>query len=319
MTLKTLILTAIIVITFYLGKKYIARLVQRIGHEKNITLSRIQYVNTVLILVWTMTSLIVLSIVIGIGYDDVGLFFGSMFAIIGVALFAQWSILSNITASIIVFFFFPYKVGDYVNIVDGENSVEGTIREITLFHVILIGSEDEKNIITYPNAMVFQKAVKIKPIIDSRFSGEKIMKSKLVVGSLEKCDLPDLKIQKLPIRIDTGAKTSSLHVDNLTPFVRDNKNWVRFDIHPDIHNVENIVSCESVVHDQRTVKSSNGTSEERYVIQTLFCLGSESWPIQITLTNRSDMSYLMLFGREGMGDKLLVDPSQEYLMGDVNG
>lgn len=173
MTLKTLILTTIIIAVFYLGKKYIARLVQRIGREKNITLNRIQYVNTVLILVWTIISLIALGVVIGIGYDDVGLFFGSIFAVIGVALFAQWSILSNITASIIVFFFFPYRVGDYVSIVDGENSVQGTIREITLFHVILIENENEKNIITYPNAMVFQKAVKIIPIIESDFSGEK--------------------------------------------------------------------------------------------------------------------------------------------------
>lgn len=179
MTLKTLILIAVIITAFYLGKKYIARLVQRIGREKNITRNRIQYVNTVLILVWTMISLIALGVVIGIGYDDVGLFFGSIFAVIGVALFAQWSILSNITASIIVFFFFPYKVGDYVNIIDGENSVQGTIREITLFHVILVENknenenENEKNIITYPNAMVFQKAVKIKPTTDSNFSGEK--------------------------------------------------------------------------------------------------------------------------------------------------
>lgn len=157
---------------FYLGKKYIARLVQRIGREKNIPFNRIQYVNTVLILVWTIISLIALGVVIGIGYDDVGLFFGSIFAVIGVALFAQWSILSNITASIIVFFFFPYRVGDYVTIIDGEDSVQGTIREITLFHVILIENENEKNIITYPNAMVFQKAVKITPIIDTNFSGE---------------------------------------------------------------------------------------------------------------------------------------------------
>lgn len=143
------------------------------------------------------------------------------------------------------------------------------------------------------------------------------MKSKLIVGNLEKCDLPELKIQNLHIRIDTGAKTSSLHVDNLTPFIKNNESWVRFDIHPDIHDVERIIQCESIVHDQRTVKSSNGTSEERYVIQTLFCLGRQSWLIQITLTNRSDMSYLMLFGREGMGDKLLVDPSQQYLIRDI--
>lgn len=142
------------------------------------------------------------------------------------------------------------------------------------------------------------------------------MKKKLIVGNLERCHLPDLTLENLHIRIDTGAKTSSLHVDNLTPFTKNDTQWVRFDIHPSIHNVEQVIQCESLVHDLRTIKSSNGASQERYVIQTAFNLGEESWPIEITLTNRSDMSYLMLLGREAMGDKLLVDPSKTFLIHD---
>ena len=88
---------------------------------------------------------------------DFGIFFSSVFAILGVALFAQWSILSNITASILVFFFFPYRVGHRVKILDGENSIEGILDEITLFHVILI--DELGNRLTYPNSMAFQKAV----------------------------------------------------------------------------------------------------------------------------------------------------------------
>ncbi|MFT5117210.1 MAG: hypothetical protein ACI9NY_000739 [Kiritimatiellia bacterium] len=142
--------------------------------------------------------------------------------------------------------------------------------------------------------------------------------NKLIVGNLEICDLPDLKIKNLHIRVDTGAKTSSLHVDNLTPFNKDTQSWIRFDIHPDVHDVVRIIQCESLIHDQRPIKSSNGAAEERYVIQTLFCLGDESWPIQITLTDRSDMSYLMLLGREGMSNKLLVDPSKKFLVNAKN-
>lgn len=141
-----------------------------------------------------------------------------------------------------------------------------------------------------------------------------LMKDKMIIGSIESCDLPDLGIFDLQVRIDTGAKTSSLHVDNLSRYKKSGKPWIKFDIHPNIYKVEDIVECNAPLQDIRRIKSSNGTTEERYVIKTTMNLGSESWPIEITLTDRSDMSYLMLFGREGMGDKVLVDPSATYLL-----
>ncbi len=137
---------------------------------------------------------------------------------------------------------------------------------------------------------------------------------KLIVGSLETCDLPELGIFGLEIRVDTGAKTSSLHVDNLSKFQKDGRPWLKFDIHPDAYQTKKVITCETILHDLRRVKSSNGESEQRYVIQTTLNLGSDQWPIQITLTDRSDMSYLMLLGREGMGDRLLVDPSTTFLL-----
>lgn len=88
---------------------------------------------------------------------------------------------------------------------------------------------------------------------------------------------------------------------------------VKFDLHPDVYNVEEIVSCEAPIHDIRRVKSSNGTSEQRYVILTPVQLGDNNWSIEITLTDRSDMSYLMLFGREAIGKKFLVDPSKVFV------
>ncbi len=137
---------------------------------------------------------------------------------------------------------------------------------------------------------------------------------KLIIGSIEICNLPDLNITDLNIRVDTGAKTSSLHVDNIDNFIKDGKPWVKFDIHPDIHNVEKLITCEAPLRDIRRIKSSNGTSEDRYVIQTMLELGDKRWPIEITLTNRADMNYLMLLGREGMGNKVLVDPSASFLI-----
>lgn len=142
------------------------------------------------------------------------------------------------------------------------------------------------------------------------------IKDKLIVGSLETCDLPGLGIFNLEIRVDTGAKTSSLHVDNLSKFQRDGRPWIKFDIHPDVYQIDKVTACEYSLHDLRKIKSSNGVSEHRYLIQTDLKLGGQTWPIEITLTDRSDMSYLMLLGREGMGDRLLVDPSATFLLAE---
>ncbi len=142
--------------------------------------------------------------------------------------------------------------------------------------------------------------------------------SKIIIGSLETCNLPQLGISNLQIRVDTGAKTSSLHVDNITGYKKSGKPWVKFDLHPDIYNVNSVVTCDTPICDIRRIKSSNGDAQERYVIKTPIQLGAMSWPIEITLTDRSDMSYLMLFGREGMGDRVLVDPSQTFMLNDAS-
>jgi hypothetical protein len=137
---------------------------------------------------------------------------------------------------------------------------------------------------------------------------------KLVVGVLEHCDLPQLAIENLNVRVDTGATTSSLHVDNIEEFVRDGKKWVSFDIHPDIHDVNEIVRREARVKDIRKVKSSTATRERRYMIKTTIVMADMKWPIYLTLTDRSEMTYLMLLGREAMAGRLIVDPEHEYML-----
>ena len=139
------------------------------------------------------------------------------------------------------------------------------------------------------------------------------MKNKQIIGRLESITLPELGIDGLEVRVDTGAKTSSLHVDNIKKSIANGIHQVTFDIHPDAHNVDRIVTCTAPISDMRKVKSSNGTSEQRYVIETTIVRGGESWAIEITLTDRSDMSYLMLFGREAIGTRFLVDPSKVFL------
>jgi len=137
--------------------------------------------------------------------------------------------------------------------------------------------------------------------------------AKILVGSLERCDLPAFLIENLEMRVDTGAKTSSLHVDNIVEDERDGELWISFDIHPDIHNVDTIVNKTAKVKDVRKIKSSSGDSEQRYVIDTNIILGGQEWTIELTLTDRSSMTYLMLLGREAMKNRILVDPSKKYL------
>ncbi|MEX2366922.1 MAG: ATP-dependent zinc protease [Pseudohongiellaceae bacterium] len=139
-------------------------------------------------------------------------------------------------------------------------------------------------------------------------------KKKILVGALELCDLPELGIKGLHVRIDTGAATSSLHVDNIEEFRKNGKRWVSFDIHPDIYHVEESVRTTVQVKGRKKVKSSSADTEKRVVIDTLIRMGGQQWPIKLTLTNRSSMTYMMLLGREAMHGCIIVDPSHEYLL-----
>ncbi|UTZ28292.1 ATP-dependent zinc protease [Vibrio campbellii] len=140
------------------------------------------------------------------------------------------------------------------------------------------------------------------------------MNQKMIIGNAEAICLPELGITHLEARIDTGAQTSSLHVDNLESTEQDGQSYVEFDLHPDVYHLEQVVRCKAPLKANRKVKSSNGTFEHRCVITTMLRMGDQEWPIDITLTNREKMTYMMLLGRQGMTDKVLVDPSQSHLL-----
>ncbi|WP_371189884.1 ATP-dependent zinc protease [Thalassotalea ponticola] len=136
---------------------------------------------------------------------------------------------------------------------------------------------------------------------------------RIIIGHIENIDLPDLGIQQLTVRVDSGAQTSSLHVDNIERIKIDQKPGVAFDLHPEIHDVDKVVRCQALLHDVRKVKSSNGISEQRYVIKTPAVLGQYHWNIEITLTDRSDMTYLMLLGRQAIGEHFYIDAANAFV------
>lgn len=139
--------------------------------------------------------------------------------------------------------------------------------------------------------------------------------NKVILGSEEWCSFPELGIPTIKARVDSGAKTSALHAVNISPFVKEGENWVKFDINPIQNNSKTIIHCEARLVDKRIVKSSSGFREQRYVISTSLVFGNENWPIEMTLTNRDSMGFRMLLGREAMSGRVLVDPEQKYLLG----
>jgi hypothetical protein len=120
------------------------------------------------------------------------------------------------------------------------------------------------------------------------------------VGWREWLRLPGLGIENVKAKVDTGARSSSLHADDIEIFQSRGQVRVRFVVLPLQRSRLQAVSCEAILHDERYVKSSNGTSELRPVIRTPVSWGEDTWEIDLTLTARDLMGFRMLLGREAI-------------------
>lgn len=140
--------------------------------------------------------------------------------------------------------------------------------------------------------------------------------TKKIIGSEEWCAFPEMALPAIKARVDSGAKTSSIHAFNIATFKRNGSLWVSFEVHPLQNNRTTIIRCEQPVIDKRSVKSSSGVSENRYVISSPIKIGDEVWDIELTLTNRDSMGYRMLLGREAMAGRIIVDPAMSFNFGD---
>lgn len=134
-----------------------------------------------------------------------------------------------------------------------------------------------------------------------------------VVGLNEWIDLPALGMIGLRAKIDTGASTSCLHASDIQPFQRDGKDWVRFSAHFGTL-VQRSHRCEARVVAVKTIKSSNGHAQSRYVIRTTLSLGDRSWPVDFTLACRKSMQYRVLLGAKALvAGQLVVNPALVYV------
>ena len=139
----------------------------------------------------------------------------------------------------------------------------------------------------------------------------------LILGWREWASLPEFNIPFIKVKVDTGAKTSSLHAFNLSCINVQNEEYAKFSICPLQNNHLILAPFIAKIIDKRTVKSSNGQAEIRPVIRSKIRIGEYIWEIDITLTNRDIMKYRFLLGRSAMSG-FNIEPDQSYLHGKIS-
>ena len=134
-----------------------------------------------------------------------------------------------------------------------------------------------------------------------------------VIGWREWVALPALGVQVIKAKVDTGARSSALHAFELEHFDRHGTAMVRFQAHPIQRDDRHMVTAEAVLLEERWVRNSGGQEELRPVIETTVQVGGHLWPIELTLTNRDEMGFRLLLGRQAVRRRYLVDPGHSYL------
>ena len=139
------------------------------------------------------------------------------------------------------------------------------------------------------------------------------IKARLEIGWCEMVDIPSLGLSQVHAKMDTGAATSSIHASRVKPVIRDNNRWVEFWFRPNAG--EKPKRYEAAIIERRTVRSSNGLREERYVIAAQFCFGTLCWQGQLTLANRRSMAFPLLIGRRALRRGFLVNSGRRWVLG----
>lgn len=145
--------------------------------------------------------------------------------------------------------------------------------------------------------------------------GTRTRPNRPVIGWREWVSLPDLGVRAIKAKVDTGARSSTLHAFDVQRFRRRGAPWVRFRMHPIQRDDARVVIAEARLLDSRLVRDSGGRQESRLVIDTDVMLGAERWAIELTLTNRDEMGFRMLLGRAAVRRRFVVDPASSYVIG----
>lgn len=149
--------TIIVLTLCFLLNFIFKKILYGIGKRSNINIARVKLIGKYITVTLVLIAILIEAFILGVEPNQIALVFSSVFAVVGIALFAIWSILSNITSGVIMFFSFPYKVGDKIQIHDKDFPLEAIIENIGAFQLHL--RLDNGNLVTYPNNLMLQKAV----------------------------------------------------------------------------------------------------------------------------------------------------------------
>jgi len=136
-----------------------------------------------------------------------------------------------------------------------------------------------------------------------------------LLGWREWVALPALGVPAIKAKIDTGARTSALHAENIEIIHRSGVSVARFRVFPFQRSRHGAILCEAPVVDRRIITDSGGHREERWIIRTLIRLAGKEWETEISLTNRDTMSFRMLLGRATLGRRFVINPSASFQAG----
>lgn len=153
-----LLVTALLIVSYLVSGGIMRGVIRKHAKMHSIDRSRVLYTRKLTDRSLAFVTLILIALVWEVSFQGLSIYFASILTVVGVAFFAHWSLLSNITASLILFFSMPYRIGSKIRIMDGDNSVEGIIVDISLFYIKI--ENEEKEVFSYPNNLILQKPVK---------------------------------------------------------------------------------------------------------------------------------------------------------------
>lgn len=143
----------------------------------------------------------------------------------------------------------------------------------------------------------------------------KLKVAPLDIGWREWAALPGLGVEAVSAKIDTGAKTSALHAFYIKEVMHDGVLHAEFYVHPLQRKNKPEIFCRAPIVDKRRIKSSNGVSQKRIVILTELQMADRIWPVEISLTNRDEMGFRFLIGRDALRRRVVIHPGKSFLLG----
>lgn len=143
-------------------------------------------------------------------------------------------------------------------------------------------------------------------------NGNKKKPGKTEIGWRELIGFPELGIEEIRAKIDTGARTTAVHATNQKLVEKDGAEWVEF--HVPVPGTPRTTRCRAPLAGRRKIKNTSGIPEERLIVKTTLALGGRRWPIEVSLADRENMGFDVILGRTAIrGRRLLVNPGRSYL------